>query len=47
MDKGSIIEEMFYNMRDQGLKIDPGKMQLQGDVMRNKCEVLGITRFGL
>ena len=34
-------------MREHGMDIDPRHMQLLGDVMTYKGEVLGITRFGL
>lgn len=34
-------------MLEHGMKIDPGHMQLLGEVIRNKYEVLGITRFRL
>lgn len=34
-------------MREHGMDIDPRHMQLLGDVMTYKGQVLGITRFGL
>ena len=34
-------------MSEHGMDIDPRHMQLLGDVMTYKGEVLGITRFGL
>ncbi|KAF8433614.1 hypothetical protein BGX38DRAFT_1275957 [Terfezia claveryi] len=43
----SIINEISYTMREHGMDIDPRHMQLLGDVMTYKGEVLGITRFGL
>jgi DNA-directed RNA polymerase III subunit RPC1 len=43
----SIIGEVSYTMREHGMDIDPRHMQLLGDVMTFKGEVLGITRFGL
>lgn len=45
--RGSIIGEVSYTMREHGMDIDPRHMQLLGDVMTYKGEVLGITRFGL
>ncbi|PWW74921.1 beta and beta-prime subunits of DNA dependent RNA-polymerase, partial [Tuber magnatum] len=45
--RGSIIDEISYTMREHGMDIDPRHMQLLGDVMTYKGEVLGITRFGL
>jgi len=47
MNRGSIIDEISYTMREHGMDIDPRHMQLLGDVMTYKGEVLGITRFGL
>ena len=43
----SIIGEVSYTMSEHGMDIDPRHMQLLGDVMTFKGEVLGITRFGL
>ncbi|TGZ83978.1 beta and beta-prime subunits of DNA dependent RNA-polymerase [Ascodesmis nigricans] len=45
--RGSIISEISYTMREHGMDIDPRHMQLLGDVMTYKGQVLGITRFGL
>ncbi|KAL7268353.1 DNA-directed RNA polymerase III subunit C1 (rpo31) [Rhizina undulata] len=45
--RGAIIDEISYTMREHGMDIDPRHMQLLGDVMTYKGEVLGITRFGL
>ena len=46
-NRQSIIGEVSYTMREHGMDIDPRHMQLLGDVMTFKGEVLGITRFGL
>jgi DNA-directed RNA polymerase III subunit RPC1 len=46
-NRSSIIGEVSYTMREHGMDIDPRHMQLLGDVMTYKGEVLGITRFGL
>lgn len=43
--RSTIINEISEVMKDMG--IDPRHMQLLGDVMTYKGEVLGITRFGL
>ncbi|AMD22835.1 HHR066Cp [Eremothecium sinecaudum] len=43
----SIIEEIDYTMSNHGMSVDPRHIQLLGDVMTYKGEVLGITRFGL
>lgn len=43
----TIIGEISYTMREHGMDVDPRHMQLLGDVMTYKGEVLGITRFGL
>ncbi|KAI5795121.1 hypothetical protein EDC01DRAFT_654154 [Geopyxis carbonaria] len=45
--RGSIIGEISHTMREHGMDIDPRHMQLLGDVMTYKGQVLGITRFGL
>ncbi|KAK9456872.1 hypothetical protein V1511DRAFT_509555 [Dipodascopsis uninucleata] len=43
----SIIEEIAETMSQYGMNVDPRHIQLLGDVMTFKGEVLGITRFGL
>lgn len=43
----SIVSEIDYTMRSHGMVVDPRHLQLLGDVMTYKGEVLGITRFGL
>jgi DNA-directed RNA polymerase III subunit RPC1 len=45
--RSSIIYEISETMKAHGMDIDPRHMQLLGDVMTYKGEVLGITRFGL
>ncbi|CCH41506.1 DNA-directed RNA polymerase III subunit [Wickerhamomyces ciferrii] len=45
--RGSIINEIDYTMSNHGMSVDPRHIQLLGDVMSYKGEVLGITRFGL
>ncbi|KAK9450860.1 uncharacterized protein V1518DRAFT_158462 [Limtongia smithiae] len=45
--RGSIISEIAETMSQYGMNIDPRHIQLLGDVMTYKGEVLGITRFGL
>lgn len=45
--RSSIIDEISETMKAHGMDIDPRHMQLLGDVMTYKGEVLGITRFGL
>lgn len=45
--RGSIIGEIDYTMSKHGMSVDPRHIQLLGDVMSYKGEVLGITRFGL
>ncbi|RCK65164.1 DNA-directed RNA polymerase III subunit RPC1 [Candida viswanathii] len=45
--RGSIIKEIDYTMSNHGMSVDPRHIQLLGDVMTYKGEVLGITRFGL
>lgn len=42
-----IIGEIDYTMSKHGMSVDPRHIQLLGDVMTYKGEVLGITRFGL
>ncbi|CAI4064204.1 hypothetical protein N7582_002611 [Saccharomyces uvarum] len=43
----SIVREINYTMSNHGMSVDPRHIQLLGDVMTYKGEVLGITRFGL
>ncbi|KAL6940642.1 DNA-directed RNA polymerase III subunit C1 (rpo31) [Hanseniaspora vineae] len=43
----SIVNEIDYTMSNHGMSVDPRHIQLLGDVMTYKGEVLGITRFGL
>lgn len=45
--RASIIAEIDYTMSKHGMSVDPRHIQLLGDVMTYKGEVLGITRFGL
>ncbi|KAG7855879.1 hypothetical protein KL939_004343 [Ogataea angusta] len=45
--RASIISEIDYTMGSHGMAVDPRHIQLLGDVMTYKGEVLGITRFGL
>lgn len=45
--RASIINEIHYTMSKHGMSVDPRHIQLLGDVMTFKGEVLGITRFGL
>ncbi|XDT06804.1 RNA polymerase Rpb1, domain 5 [Nakaseomyces glabratus] len=45
--RASIIGEIDYTMSNHGMSVDPRHIQLLGDVMTFKGEVLGITRFGL
>ena len=45
--RSSIIREIDYTMSNYGMSVDPRHIQLLGDVMTYKGEVLGITRFGL
>lgn len=45
--RASIIAEIDYTMSKHGMSVDPRHIQLLGDVMSYKGEVLGITRFGL
>ncbi|KAK9462027.1 uncharacterized protein V1516DRAFT_685057 [Lipomyces oligophaga] len=43
----SIVSEIDITMSNYGMNVDPRHIQLLGDVMTYKGEVLGITRFGL
>lgn len=45
--RSSIINEIHYTMSKHGMSVDPRHIQLLGDVMTFKGDVLGITRFGL
>jgi len=45
--RSTIINEIFYTMSSHGMDVDPRHIDLLGDVMTYKGEVLGITRFGL
>lgn len=45
--RSTIIKEIEYTMSNHGMSIDPRHIQLLGDLMSFKGEVLGITRFGL
>ncbi|GME89572.1 unnamed protein product [[Candida] boidinii] len=45
--RSSIINEIDYTMGSHGMAVDPRHIQLLGDVMTYKGEILGITRFGL
>ncbi|KAG0679034.1 DNA-directed RNA polymerase III subunit C1 (rpo31) [Kluyveromyces marxianus] len=45
--RSCIINEIDYTMSNHGMSVDPRHIQLLGDVMTYKGEVLGITRFGL
>ena len=45
--RSSIINEINNTMSSHGMSVDPRHIQLLGDVMTFKGEVLGITRFGL
>nr|ALK02051.1 RNA polymerase III largest subunit [Starmerella magnoliae] len=45
--RSSIINEINHTMSSHGMSVDPRHIQLLGDVMTFKGEVLGITRFGL
>ncbi|AOA70277.1 RNA polymerase III subunit C160, part of core enzyme [Komagataella phaffii GS115] len=45
--RSCIINEIDYTMSKHGMSVDPRHIQLLGDVMSYKGEVLGITRFGL
>lgn len=45
--RSSITNEINYTMSNHGMSVDPRHIQLLGDVMTYKGEVLGITRFGL
>lgn len=43
----SIINEIQYTMKSHGMSIDNRHIQLLGDIMTFKGQVLGITRFGV
>jgi DNA-directed RNA polymerase III subunit RPC1 len=43
----SIANEIQYTMRSHGMTIDSRHVALLADLMTNKGEVLGITRFGI
>lgn len=45
--RASIIKEIHYTMSSHGLGVDARHIMLLGDIMTNKGEVLGITRFGI
>lgn len=45
--RACIINEIDTTMGSHGMSVDPRHIQLLGDVMTFKGEVLGITRFGL
>ncbi|KAK7686804.1 DNA-directed RNA polymerase III subunit [Cerrena zonata] len=45
--RSSIVREIDNTMSGHGMSVDPRHIQLLGDVMTYKGEVLGITRFGL
>lgn len=45
--RSCIVNEIDYTMSNHGMSVDPRHIQLLGDVMTYKGEVLGITRFGL
>lgn len=45
--RACIINEIDTTMSSHGMSVDPRHIQLLGDVMTFKGEVLGITRFGL
>lgn len=45
--RSSIVGEIDYTMSSHGMSVDPRHIQLLGDMMTFKGEVLGITRFGL
>ncbi|CDH08890.1 DNA-directed RNA polymerase III subunit RPC1 [Zygosaccharomyces bailii ISA1307] len=45
--RSSIVGEINYTMSNHGMSVDPRHIQLLGDVMTYKGEILGITRFGL
>lgn len=45
--RSSIINEINTTMSSHGMSVDPRHIQLLGDVMTFKGDVLGITRFGL
>ena len=43
----SIINEIVYTMSEHGITVDRRHVMLLADLMTNKGEVLGITRFGI
>lgn len=45
--RARIIYEIDYTMSKHGMSVDPRHIQLLGDVMTYKGEILGITRNGL
>ncbi|GMM34106.1 DNA-directed RNA polymerase III core subunit [Saccharomycopsis crataegensis] len=45
--RARIIYEIDYTMSTHGMSVDPRHIQLLGDVMTYKGEILGITRNGL
>lgn len=45
--RARIIFEIDYTMSNHGMSVDPRHIQLLGDVMTYKGEILGITRNGL
>lgn len=45
--RSRIIYEIDYTMSKHGMSVDPRHIQLLGDVMTYKGEILGITRNGL
>ncbi|QDZ25695.1 DNA-directed RNA polymerase [Chloropicon primus] len=45
--RNSIIHEIVYTMSEHGITVDRRHVMLLADLMTNKGEVLGITRFGI
>ena len=45
--RNSIINEIIYTMSEHGITVDRRHVMLLADLMTNKGEVLGITRFGI
>ena len=45
--RSSIIAEIIYTMNEHGITVDRRHVMLLADLMTNKGEVLGITRFGI
>merc|ERR1712087_163067 len=43
----SIINEIIYTMSEHGITVDSRHVMLLADLMTNKGEVLGITRYGI